>query len=108
MKGVFSGKTVIYDRYVHETYINAPGIYHWMFKRLYFNLFPQPTEIIYLYCPFEESLKRKDDIDDPIKFKEMKCRFDRIFLSDTRVHKFDTSIQRPDEIVDSVVQIIRR
>lgn len=107
LKGALSRKTVIFDRYVHEMYINAPGVYQHLFKFIYTYLFPHASEVVYLYCPAEESLMRKDDIDDPESFKQMKNRFDEIFLLNSKTHKYDTSLLSPDEIVVSVIDIIR-
>lgn len=72
---------VLFDRYVHERYINAKGKYKILNTILYRLLFPKPSHVIYIYCSVETSLSRKNDILDPVAFKNMKTRFDKFFLN---------------------------
>lgn len=105
-KSIETGKLVIFDRYVHEIYINAHGIMKFIYTILYKYLFPQPSKIVYLYCSVEDSLKRKDDIRDPDVFKKMKERFDRIFLNDKHCLCLDSSVYSTEELAKQILNII--
>lgn len=103
---VGTGKFVIFDRYVHEIYINAHGVMKMVYTLLYKYLYPNPSKIVYLYCPVEESLKRKDDIKDPDVFRKMKERFDRTFLNDKRYLCLDSSVYSTSELAKQIKKII--
>lgn len=103
---VETGKFVIFDRYVHEIYINAHGVMKIVFTLIYKFLYPKPSKIVYLYCPVEESLKRKDDIKDSEMFRKMKERFDRTFLSDKRCFCLDSSVYSTAELAKQIKKIV--
>jgi thymidylate kinase len=103
---VNSEKIVLFDRYVHEIYINAKGFYRLLYTFLYKYLYPKPKRIVYLYCSSEISFKRKSDILDPAAFKAMKKRFDDIFLNNKDCLCLNTEKQTADEIVEIILNSI--
>lgn len=103
---VNKGKFVIFDRYVHEIYINAQGIMKIVFTLLYKYLYPKPSNVVYLYCPVEESLRRKDDITDKVTFRKMKERFDKTFLNNKECLCLDSSVYSTKELAQQIKQII--
>lgn len=106
-KAVSIGQFALFDRYVHEIFINSRGgWYNNINVLLYKYFFPQPQIIVYLYCPAEESLRRKSDIPDPDKFIEMKERFDNFFLNKKHVMCIDSGKLSPDLIADKICAYI--
>lgn len=105
---VASQKIVLFDRYVHEVWINSFGPRHILTTILYKYIFPQPAIIIYLHCEAEESMRRKADIPDPEVFRAMKKRFDDCFLNNHSVFSFDTGRQDEEEIAVDILSIIKK
>lgn len=103
---VKTGRYVIFDRYVHEIYINAHGVMKLVYTLLYKYLYPNPSKIVYLYCPVDESLKRKDDITDIMLFKNMKERFDKKFLHNKKCLCLDSSVYSTQELAEQIKKII--
>ena len=97
-----SGRLALFDRYVHEIFINASGKYKIIYTLLYKYLFPMPNRIVYLYCSPEISLNRKSDIADADVFKAMKKRFDDYFKNRKGVLCLDTGLLNEDEITDRI------
>lgn len=97
---VKTNKIVLFDRYVHERYLNATGKRKLINLVLYKYLFPRTSCIIYLYCSAETSLKRKDDIPDAEVFHAMKKRFDSCFLNSNDCLCLDTDTKSVDEITN--------
>jgi thymidylate kinase len=97
----------IFDRYVWEAYDNAerkcPRIIYGLFFKV---IFPKVDGIVYLYCPYDISLKRKDDIDDVNIFSKMKYRFDSIYINRKDVLSIDTNSNTIDLVLGKVVSYI--
>ena len=108
-KGVSGGEFAIFDRYVHEIFINAGmGWYNKINIFLYKYCFPRPNKIVYLYCSEEASLRRKNDIPDPDIFIAMKKRFDNYFLHKQGILSLDTERLSPDEITKEISNLINK
>ena len=99
-------KVALFDRYVHEIFINASGKYKYINILLYKYLFPKPKKMVYLYCSVEESLKRKKDIINADAFRNMKKRFDLFFLKRKGVLCLDTELLSEKEITERISQFI--
>lgn len=106
--GVKMNKIIIFDRYVHEVFINSTGYQKWINTLLYKYLFPKPRLIIYLHCPVSESLKRKTDIPNAENFEKMKERFDRYFLTQKGVLCLDTYDMSIEEITNTIYNHINQ
>lgn len=112
LKSTRSQKIVLFDRYVHEVFINSlhttchPA--QILVNLLYRVLFPMPLVMVYLFCPVEISLSRKDDIVDVSRFKNMKDRFDQYFLHDKRILSINTAEHKPEEIADAILKILKK
>ena len=65
-------------------------------------------KIVYLYCSVEESLRRKDDIDNKELFITVKKRFDDYFLNRKGVLSLDTGFFSREEIANSIIQYIEQ
>lgn len=106
-KGKKAKQIAIFDRYVHEIFINAgKGKYDRLRILLYKYLFPMPSLLVYLHCPAEVSLRRKSDIPDPDVFMAMKKRFDNYFLGQKNVLCLDSGVLTPEEIADKICEYI--
>lgn len=103
---VSTGKIVLFDRYIHEIFLNSIGKMRFIDTILYKYLFPTPSSLIYLYCSAEESLRRKDDIPDADVFREMKKRFDNYFLNDNDCLCLSSEEHNPQELADIVYKYI--
>lgn len=106
LNAIKSDKIAIFDRYVHEIFINAEGRFRRINILLYRYLFPMPSLIVYLHCSAEESLKRKDDIINEDIFKAMKRRFDEFFLNRKGVLCLDSGSLSSDEITSRICELI--
>lgn len=95
---------IIYDRYVHEIYINASGKKKYLYLMLYKYFFPQPDEIVYLYCSAETSFSRKEDILDKEQFIKMKRRFDEKFLNCSDILAINTEKYTSFEVAEIIVK----
>jgi thymidylate kinase len=100
INSIRSRRIVLYDRYVHEIYINSSEHYKLLYTILYKYLYPSPKYTIYLYCSVEESLRRKNDIPDPIEFRKMKERFDNVFLHDRKCLCLSSEEYTPEELAE--------
>lgn len=102
-----ASKLVLFDRYAWEANDNARNglvrAISWVFFKL---LFPKPDHIIYLYCPTDVSLTRKDDIDDVNGFIKMKERIDSIYMGQPTALILDTSKDNIETVVDKVITYI--
>lgn len=96
-------KIVIYDRYVHEIYINSLGKSRFLYKLLYKYLFPQPKALVYLYCNADTSFARKDDIIDKQAFIDMKKRFDSSFMNKKNVLSLSSDEYTPEQLADKII-----
>lgn len=100
-------KLVVYDRYPWEGYDNADPGYHKLIAYIFFNLLIQkPDIIIYLYCPVEVSLSRKDDILNVDEFNNMKNKLDNIYMSKKSVCSIDTSLSNTEKVFDKMIECI--
>ena len=108
LRSVRTHKIAIFDRYVHEVFLNSGSRLKLLNTILYKYLFPMPSKIVYLHCSVSESLKRKNDIPDPVVFAEMKERFDHYFMSRNSVLCLDTGELSTDEITYKIVQFINQ
>lgn len=99
-RAVKTNKIVLFDRYVHERYLNATGKRKLINLVLYKYLFPRTSGIVYLYCSAETSLKRKDDIPNAEVFRALKKRFDNYFLNHKDCLCLDTDTKSVDEITN--------
>lgn len=108
LNAAHTGKIAIFDRYIHEIFINAGGRLKKINILLYKYLFPRPSRMVYLYCEAEESLKRKSDIEDADEFIEMKKRFDDYFLNRKGVLCLDSGVLTPEEITDRICDFINK
>lgn len=106
LDAVKSQKIAIFDRYVHEIFINADGRLKWVNTILYEFLFPMPRIIVYLHCSTAESLKRKSDIPDAEEFAKMKERFDNYFINKENVLCLDTGLLSIEEITTRITDLI--
>lgn len=100
-------KLVLFDRYAWETYDNARNGYVKLFSWTLFKLlFPKPYRIVYLYCPTDVSLSRKDDIDDAEGFMKMKERIDSKYMKNRSALILDTSVDSKETVIDKVITYI--
>lgn len=100
-------KLVVYDRYPWEGYDNADPGYRKLFAYVFFKLLIQkPDMIVYLHCPVETSLLRKDDILDVDEFSGMKKRSDNIYMAMKSVYSIDTSLSNSEEVFDKMIECI--
>lgn len=107
ISGCKTGDIVIFDRYVHEIFINAGSTFFQKTRAfIYKHFFPMPSKMVYLYCPVEESLRRKSDIVNPEVFVLMKQRFDDFFLGRKDILCLDTSVLSTEEITDRICDFI--
>ena len=107
VKGLYQSELAIFDRYVHEIFINAgKGWYNRINAFLYKYCFPKPNIIVYLYCPAEESLRRKSDIPDSDVFVALKKRFDDYFLKNKQILCLNSSQLSPAEITEQISNFI--
>lgn len=100
---------IIYDRYVSESYINAIKQPIKLINYILFGvLFPKPDCYIYLYCPVEVSLDRKDDIFDIPSFIEKKKKTDTFYMKRKDSLCFDTAQEgvSQDDIKGQIIQFI--
>jgi thymidylate kinase len=107
-KALKAKKLILFDRYTHEGFINASGRFKGLRVLLFKYLFPKPSKIVYLYCSVEESLRRKDDIDNKELFITVKKRFDDYFLNRKGVLSLDTGFFSREEIANSIIQYIEQ
>ena len=108
IKSRFSRKLVIYDRFVDEAYINASGLSKKIYTILYKYLFPKPKQYIYLYCDLDTSLSRKDDILDKEQFRNMKDRFDLIFLNKEMIPCYSSDELSTEMILADIIKLLNR
>lgn len=108
LRALQSGEFAIFDRYVHEVFINMKRgwWYNEVSRVLYKYLFPMPQKIVYLFCDAELSLKRKSDIKNPEVFMAMKKRFDDYFLNKKNVLCLDSGVLSPSEITEKIRELI--
>lgn len=100
-------KLKIFDRYVWESYDNEERIdARIIYKLLFKFFFPDVDATIYLYCPAEISLSRKDDIEDVNAFLKMKQCIDNIYLKKDKVITIDTNSHPPQEVTGLIVSYI--
>lgn len=109
IKALKQGDFAIFDRYVHEIFINAnKTLYNRINVILYRYFFPMPQKIVYLYCSAEESLRRKNDIPNPDIFIAMKKRFDNYFMNKNGVLCLDSEKLSPEEITERISELIEQ
>lgn len=106
MKAVRSGANVVlFDRYYWEIYDNTNNtlsrIVYYIFLKM---LYPKPELQVYLHCPIEESLRRKDDIDDVDDFIRTKNKWDKIYLNRKDVLAIDTSEHSINEVCGRIIE----
>lgn len=107
LKGCKTGEIAIFDRYVHEIFINASSNKVQKIRAfLYKHFFPMPSKMVYLYCPVEESLRRKSDIVNPKEFFLMKKRFDDFFLGRKDTLCLNSGVLSTTEITDQICKFI--
>lgn len=106
LDAVRTHKIAIFDRYIHEIFINADGRLKWVSIILYKFFFPKPQKIVYLHCSVAESLNRKSDISDVEVFTKMKKRFDSYFINRKQVLSLDTGELSVDEITNKIITFI--
>lgn len=100
-------KLILFDRYCWEVNDNAESPFAFRLSDFLFHRhFPSPTGVIYLYCPTELSLRRKDDIPDKEAFVWMKEHTDRIYLSRPDTLVIDTSSHTPEQTKSLAVEYI--
>ncbi len=100
-------KLVVYDRYPWEGYDNADSGYRKLFAYIFFELLmPSPDIIIYLHCPIDVSLSRKNDILNVEEFSNMKKRLDNIYMSMKSVCSIDTSLSNSGAVFDKTIKYI--
>ncbi len=95
---------IIYDRYAWDRYINQRGFTRIITKMLFKTFFPKPKYIFYLYCPFNVSLGRKDDITDPVEFKRVKENYDAEFLCAKSVIAINTEGRDIESTIDIIIK----
>lgn len=106
-KGIRTGNIVIFDRYVHEIFLNVgSGKIQRIRAFVYKYFFPKPSKLVYLHCPVSESLRRKSDIVNPEVFMGMKQRFDDYFLGRKDVLCLNSGELSPKEITDQICDFI--
>ncbi len=102
----YSGKVLIFDRYVDDIFIcspkNAKKIDTFLFKFL----FPKPKIKIYMYCKEEISFERKEDIEDKQLFRNIKEKFDNSYINDSRTFCISTDDSSKEETLNKVVEVI--
>jgi thymidylate kinase len=97
----------VFDRYVWEAGDNTPNMAAKILYKLFFKvLFPRVDGVIYLYCPLDTSLNRKDDIDNIEKFTEMKQRYDYNYLQKKKVLAIDTSTKCTSDVLGEVISYV--
>lgn len=102
-----TSKLKIFDRYVWEAYENADTIMtRLLYQILYKLLFPGVDGVVYLYCPEEISLQRKDDIDNKQQFIAKKRHIDSIYLKKNNVKKIDTYATSKENVMGESVSFI--
>lgn len=100
-----SGKRILlFDRYVWEAADNSVLSAERVLNTLLFKkLFPNVDTVIYLYCPVDISLSRKNDIEDVDCFVRMKERFDKLYMRKEGSLAIDTSITPREEVLGLIV-----
>lgn len=103
-----SGKMVLlFDRFVWEAADNSSKVLEKALKTLLFKwLFPGVDILIYLHCPVETSLSRKNDITDVDHFMIMKKRFDKLYMRYPNSLSIDTSIEKEPEVLEKCARFI--
>lgn len=100
---------ILFDRYVWEANDNAGDDFSRHVSDVLFQKhFRKPAGVIYLYCPTEISLQRKDDILDKEKFIEMKRRTDRIYMNRPDTLVIDTYANSPEKVKKIAIDYICR
>jgi len=107
-KAVHSGSSIVFfDRYYWEKYDEVTWpldrFVYFIFCKL---LYPKPNLVFYVHCPIEESLRRKDDIDDVEGFIRTKKKWDSIYLNKKGVVALDTSRLSTDEVCGIIKEYI--
>lgn len=110
LKAVRSGADfVFFDRYYWEIYYatnkKLSKIIYYIFLKL---LYPKPEVQVYLHCPIEESLRRKDDIDDVEDFIKTKKKWDHIYMNKKDVLTLDTSKLSLEEVCGAIIEQVVR
>ena len=108
MKYRYSGKVVIFDRYVDDIVINSPNGVKKLDSFLFKILFPQPKLKIYVYCSKETSFSRKDDIEDKKEFEIMKYKYDNVYLKNKKVFKILTDNSSEEQSLTKVADIFNK
>ncbi len=106
IKSTKKGGIILFDRYVHEGFINANGRFKNLRVLLFKYLFPRPKRMVYLYCSIDESLRRKDDIESREVFAAMKKRFDDYFIGRPGVLCLDTERLSREKVAELIISFI--
>ena len=96
-------KFIIFDRYPWEAAINYHGLSKIICYIQYLVFFPKPKKVYYLYCSYETSINRKDDIEDKEKFKQMKEKFDKEYLNNKKIKSFSTDDYSTTDIINFII-----
>lgn len=100
-------KLILLDRYAWEANDNAVSPFALRLSDFLFHRhFPSPGGLIYLHCPVEQSLQRKDDILDIEWFVKMKEKTDRNYMDRPDTLTIDTSANTPEQVMSMAVEYI--
>lgn len=100
-------RILIFDRYPWEAYDNTYGKIAKIINFIVFKApFRKPDGIVYLHCPVDVSLSRKDDITDVMGFKRMKLNFDETYKNLPGVLEIDTSCVTREEVKYRTIEYV--
>ena len=102
-------RLLFFDRYAWEAADNATvPVLKFINGLLFYKLFPSVDVIVYLHCPVEVSLLRKNDIEDIDSFIVMKKRFDKRYMNLSKCVLIDTSNSSEEEVLKLIVQNVSK
>jgi len=107
IKSFRNTKVIIFDRYPSEMYLSQNGIRKAVYYFLFNVLFPKPNYIFYLYCDVEDSLKRKDDIENKENFKILKNRYDKLYMKIATLN-LNTSYLNKKQTLKKIIKNLNR
>lgn len=97
---------ILFDRYYSERCNNWSGIGKYIYLLFLKLLYPKPDLVFYLHCSIEESLRRKDDIDDVDEFIQTKNKWDKIYIPQKSVIAIDTSKLNENDVLGIIIEKI--
>lgn len=97
---------IFFDRYAWDSYESEFDPLMRVLMFLWFKVsFPRPDLVIYLHCPKDVSLERRNDIEDVALFAKKKERMDALYLK-KNVLCFDSSEMTQEEILLEILAVL--